>query len=184
MSQYHSCWSLQNSVVSYSIPKKNRFVAIIPGETFNDSIYNIGRNLNTTKSTSFGYGNKWNIDNMVRRNSPSPDTYNVTSYNRLGRTGFSFKGKAPFNVSQVIQYSSCTPGPGRYDVTSKPTSEDKLKIPIILKSRIKYFYEDDIKKQEGIPSSQTYRPDWKLSKNSRYVNIAFGNGVKNFNLDC
>ena len=82
-----------------------------------------------------------------------------------------------------MQYESISPGPGSYNTVRGGFSENE-KIPIILKSRIKYFYADDIKRQEDIPSSHSYNPDFKLRKNNRYNSITFGKGIKHFQIDC
>jgi hypothetical protein len=56
-------------------------------------------------------------------------------------------------------------------------------MPIKIKSRIKYFYNDDLIKQRHCISPQKYLPDTKLLENLRFRNlsISFGKGTRSPN---
>ena len=49
-------------------------------------------------------------------------------------------------------------------------------IPITLKSRHGFFYDDDLKKKRATVSMQRYKPSYKLVQINRFKAITFGIG--------
>lgn len=49
-------------------------------------------------------------------------------------------------------------------------------LPIKLKSRIFYFYDEDLAKQKHCISPQTYLPSTKMEQSWRYTKLSFGKG--------
>jgi hypothetical protein len=62
------------------------------------------------------------------------------------------------------------------------------RLPVALKSRIKFFYgkvllisDDDVKQKEHCISPQTYLPKTKLTENLRFSQVIFGIGGRSPN---
>lgn len=51
-------------------------------------------------------------------------------------------------------------------------------MPVKLKSRLMFFYDEDIAKQKHCISPQKYFPSTKLEQNLRFKNITFGIGKR------
>ena len=75
MSQYQSTNSLQNSVISWTFPKKKRFIDFTQT---NGKLYNIPT-YKTNRATTQGYGNKYDFVSSHGKDSPSPFDYNLKS---------------------------------------------------------------------------------------------------------
>jgi hypothetical protein len=68
------------------------------------------------------------------------------------------------------------PGVGVYELrTDKSWNKD---IPVKLKSRQSFFYDDDIAKNAHCISPQTYLPNTKCIENARYRTVGFGVGLR------
>lgn len=67
------------------------------------------------------------------------------------------------------------PGPGTYKIPRTPKGSD---IPITIKSRRMFFYDEDIRKKKHTVSMQKYTPSLKLVQNSRFNSITFGIGKR------
>ena len=48
--------------------------------------------------------------------------------------------------------------------------------PITLKSRVMFFYDEDLAKQKHCISPQKYLPSTKITENLRFTKIGFGVG--------
>ncbi|CAG9315241.1 unnamed protein product [Blepharisma stoltei] len=124
------------------------------------------------RSTSFGYGKRWEPFNPKGRDSPSPDTYSInTSFNLLEKKGYSMKGKVDSSKFKI----SNDPGPGAYDPYNfSPIGADGPKFsfrPKIIR-KIKNF----------TPDPGAYSPSFKLKEKGNYSNIGFGKEKRNKNL--
>jgi len=75
MSQFQSTSSLQNSVITWSIPRTERFLT---NKLYCDNIYNKPEK-KTKISTTQGYGTKYDLMPMAGKGTPSPDCYNIKS---------------------------------------------------------------------------------------------------------
>lgn len=74
------------------------------------------------------------------------------------------------------------PGVGSYNINEN--SKEREKINIILKSRLGFFYDDDIKMHKDSLSPQAYYVNDKVVNNLRFNNISFGKGDRMKVLDC
>ena len=169
-SEFFSSNALQNSSYIWSIGKDQR----IKDKAFkklNDNIYNLP-DLKTTRHTALGYGTRGEFWIPFGKGDPSPDRYNI-----LSLFDINIKKKMGSTLSPRIDYmtrdSKYKPGPGAY--------EDKGfhkfgNIPILIKSRQGFFYDDDLKKKKATVSMQRYRPNYKLVERRRFNAITFGIG--------
>ena len=130
MSQFQSSGTLQKSVSSISITKAERFP---PYKVNCDNIYSLPSS-KSLRSTSQGYGTKYDFTNMAGKDTPAPCTYNIkTVFNGKEKgkgviLGQKFKS-AQFDGTNV-------PGVGSYFLSK----ENKSRIPITVKSRTMFFY--------------------------------------------
>ena len=65
------------------------------------------------------------------------------------------------------------PGPGAYE---NKNLKKVGNIPIIIKSRQGFFYDDDLKKKKATVSMQKYKPNYNLVEMRRFNAITFGIG--------
>jgi len=164
---------LQNSIVTWTIPKTGRFKHFY-SKPLTESIYNIPEG-KEKRCTTQGYGRKYDLIPLQGRGSPPPNRYRMLSQlekNLQLHKGFSLTIKPPYIPSDAEKY---VPGPGNYHVKNINLTG---KVPIALKSRIKYFYDEDIKQHEHCISPQTYLPSTKLTENLRYTSASFGKGIR------
>lgn len=170
-SPYHSSNTLQNSSYMFSFPKNKRFTKLI--KNYATTYYNVP-DMKSMRYTTMGFGNRCNINTRLGVLSPSPDTYNIFSsfdYNIKHKKGAvlldRFKIHSPDNLKN--------PGPGTYDLSKNFL---KLNLPVTVKSRVKMFYDDDLKKRAHCVSMQRYKPKFTLTEMSRYNTINFGIGER------
>jgi hypothetical protein len=73
------------------------------------------------------------------------------------------------------------PSPDKYNIRKEDSW--KAKVPVTIKSRTKFFYDEDLKKFEHCISPQKYLPDTKIVENLRFRNlsISFGKGNRSPN---
>lgn len=138
-----------------------------------DSIYNLP-NFRFNRTTTMGFGNRKFLSSIKNSSYPSPSAYTIRScfdYNVLHRKGFIISPK-PCTTEPS---SRRVPGVGTYNVSSYP---NKKAIPIKIKSRLNFFYDDDLKKKKFTVSMQKYHPSLKLVLPCRYHNISFGLGTR------
>jgi len=101
ISEYQSCNSLQNSVHAYSIGKEERFNKLYKKSDFNSEYQNL-KPLVSSRITSFGYGNKWDISKNIK-NYPSPDSYKLPSIGDNCKNGKKILTRFRFNVSILFK---------------------------------------------------------------------------------
>ena len=167
-SQFQSQNCLQNSSHIWSFPKSDRFLH--NAKSLNSIMYNLPA-VKMTRSTSFGIGKRNVFQTSSSYHSPSPDRYNIKTeidLNLIHHKGPVIHSKLTDNT---LEKNKLNPGPGSYSVKQLHTD-----IPIKIKSRIGYFYDDDLKKAKYSVSMQRYHPNTILQENRRYRNITFGFG--------
>ena len=71
--------------------------------------------------------------------------------------------------------SKYKPGPGQYESKDYKSFGN---IPILIKSRQLFFYDDDLKKKKYTVSMQRYSPNYKLAERRRFNAISFGIGER------
>jgi hypothetical protein len=104
MSEYKSSNVLQNSVYSWTFSKSYRFDGSIYRKPLTDSIYNIP-DKKTHRTTSMGYGKRYDLLPLEGRISPPPNSYNIKScfeINAKERKGNSISDKYPPQVNILI----------------------------------------------------------------------------------
>ena len=166
-SEFISENSLQNSSYCWSFTRDRRFKIKQP---YTHSIYSIP-SFRSTKYTTFGIGLRKTLKEFNSRgDSPSPDTYHIKSifdFNKERSKGFSI------GVKRKVNDSEKTPGVGTYNISTK---QNTSKIPIKIKSRVCFFYDDDLRKTKHCVSMQRYSPKMDLVQGRRFHNISFGIG--------
>ena len=68
------------------------------------------------------------------------------------------------------------PGPGAYNSTLN--SHTFGNVPIAIKSRQGFFYDDDLKKKKATVSMWKYKPNFNLVERKRFNAITFGIGER------
>lgn len=169
-SEFISSNVLQNSSYCWTIGKDPRMKAK-SYKKYNDNIYNLP-DLKATRYTTQGFGSKAEFWIPVGKGDPSPDKYNILSIfdtNIRRNKGSSLGGR----INYVSRYNVNKLGPGAYD---EKNINNFGTIPIIIKSRQKFFYEDDLKKKKFTVSMQQYKPNYNLVERRRFNAITFGIG--------
>lgn len=168
-SEFYSSNSLRNSHYAWSIPKDIR---IKDKQYFklNDNIYNIPV-FRSTRYTIQGYGGRKDLRPVFGKGSPSPDTYIIKSCFDMNK----LKNKGPSMGKKLKPKNNKKhPGPGEYHLSFK--HKEHGYVPIILKSRHGFFYDDDLKQKKATVSMQTYHPKFNLVEKDRFKAITFGIG--------
>ena len=170
-SNFQSSNSLQNSSYIWSFPKTERYKRK-DYLKYNDNIYNIP-DLKNTRSTNLGYGSRLNFTTRyILKNSPSPATYHLKSLFEINL----MKKKGPIMTSKPSfswRNNKYIPGPGAYNLASR--KKFKL-IPVTLKSRHSFFYDDIIKQKKFIILKELHKPKYKIVERNRFSAITFGIG--------
>ena len=167
-SEYKSEFTLQHSNSCFSFSKAKRFK---DEKVLNDNIYNILKT-DRNKCFSFGKGKRIEIINLFSKNNPGPNHYKIKSiFNSSYNKGFTFHD----NNRNIIIKDNNVPGPGKYNLNKKINSG---KIPIIMKFRNKFFYDDLINQKKFTVSCQKYFPNIDYIKINRFKNINFGNSKR------
>ena len=169
-SEFFSSNALQNSSYCWSLGKDKRIKDKM-FKKYNDNIYNIP-DLKSARYTMQGFGIRGDSWVPMGKGDPSPDRYNIISIfdiNIKKKKGRSFGKK----LNYLRRDDRYRPGPGTY--------QDKAyhkfgNIPILIKSRQRFFYEDDLKKKKSTVSMQRYTPNHKLVERRRFNAITFGIG--------
>lgn len=118
------------------------------------------------RSTTFGYGKRWQPRNPCGKDSPSPDKYSIPSCFDLEKRGPIMLGsKGDFSN----QSRSSTPGPGSYDLQST-----------LFKDAPKFTFRPKIidKVRGYTPSPGAYNPKYRLQERANYSEITFGVGSR------
>ena len=169
-SEFISSNVLQNSAYCWTIGRDIR----IKDRTYkklNDNIYNLP-NFKSTRYTILGYGSRKDFFIPFGKGDPSPNAYKIPSIfdiNIKKRIGKSLGKK----LSYVKRDEKYRPGPGAYE---NKNIKKFGNINILLKSRLGFFYDDDLKKKKATVSMQRYSPSYKLVEQSRFSGITFGIG--------
>jgi hypothetical protein len=169
-SQFTSSNALRNSSYCWTIGKDKR-IKDKSYKKYNDNIYNIPDS-KSKRSTMLGFGKKNLLFSSLKNGNPSPDAYNIRTIfdiNLKHKKGIIFGEK--FNYTKTDD--KYKPGPGTYSVKNLKTFGI---IPITLKSRHGFFYDDDLKKKRATVSMQRYKPSYKLVQINRFKAITFGIG--------
>lgn len=169
-SQFQSSNTLQNSSYVWSFPKTQR-TRKKDYIKYNDNIYNIP-DLKTTRSTNLGYGIRKIFNYFQKKNEPSPASYSIKSLFEINLD----KKKGPIMTNKPHfswNNNKYIPGPGTYNISSRKRFG---LIPITIKSRVNYFYDDIIKQKKFIMLKQLYLPNFKLVQKNRFSAITFGIG--------
>ena len=168
-SEFQSQNTMQNSSYCWSFPKTTRFND--GKKVLNPTMYTLPSIL-SKRTTSMGFGER-KVFPVNKYGNPSPDTYNlrtVFDMNLLHSKGAKLLAKSQDFEAKKGRFK---PGPGAYTVTKENLINN---MPIKLKSRIGFFYDDDLKKKKHCVSMQRYHPDTTLEENLRFRNITFGIG--------
>ena len=169
-SQFSSSNALRNSAYCWSIGNELR-IKDKSYKKYNDNIYNIPE-IKSKRFTTLGYGHRGKFWVTSNKFFPSPATYKINSIfdlNLMHKKGITF-GEKFYNVKSYDKYK---PGPGAYNIKNLKKFRN---IPIILKSRLCFFYDDDLKKKKATVSMQRYKPKYSLVQMNRFSAITFGIG--------
>ena len=169
-SQFISSNVLRNSAYCWKIGKEIRIKDKLYRK-YNDNIYNLPE-LKSKRYTTLGYGDKGKTWVTHGKDYPSPDSYKIKSVFEMNLThkkGFSFGEK--FNYSK--RDDKYKPGPAAYKIKNLKKFGN---IPILIKSRLGFFYDDDLKKKKATVSMQRYKPKYTLVQMNRFSAISFGIG--------
>ena len=169
-SEFQSSNTLQNSSHIYSFPKSIRMDNKL-NKKLCDNIYNIPEQ-KSTRFTTLGYGKRGNASSELSK-YPSPQEYEYESlfdYNIKHKKGITILGKPSDPMSKEN-----FPGAGSYKVKNL----DKLgNIPIVLKFRHGFYYDDEMKKKKATVSMQKYSPKFNYVKINRYKGAGIGFGKR------
>lgn len=169
-SEFKSSNTLQNSSHIYSIPKSIRM-----DNKFNqklcDNIYNIPQQ-KSTRFTNLGLGQRGRIFDDINK-FPSPQSYKYESlfdYNIKHKKGITILGKPSEKV-----FKERNPGVGTYNLKNY---EQFGSIPVTLKFRHGFYYDDEMKKKKATVSMQQYSPKFNYIKINRYKGAGIGFGQR------
>ena len=174
-SEFFSSNVLQNSSYIWAFPKDKRF-KLRDYKKLNDNIYNLP-SVKNTRHAGIGIGARKSPIQILGKGNPSPAQYFIKSLfeeNTKNAKGASLKGRFKYGKNDNEFY----PGPGTYNTISKVGADAFGVIPINLKSRHGFFYDEDIKHKEATVSMQRYKPNHTLTEMSRFNAITFGIGKR------
>ena len=116
------------------------------------------------RSTTFGFGKRWQPRNPKGNDAPSPDKYSIPSCFDLEKRGPLLCGN---QRDYQIQPRSNTPGPGAYDI-----------VTTICKDGPKFSFRSkpNVKTRHSSPPPGTYNPRYNLLEQKKYSEITFGLG--------
>ena len=169
-SEFISSNVLRNSSYCWSLGKDKR-IKDKSYKKYNDSIYNLP-DFKSSRYTTLGFGNKKDFWIPLGKGDPSPDAYKINTIfdiNLLHRKG-STLGERLNYMKRDDKYK---PGPGAYE---NKNLKKVGNIPILIKSRQGFFYDDDLKKKKATVSMQRYKPKYTLVQMNRFSGISFGIG--------
>ena len=169
-SLFQSSNTLQNSSHIYSMPKALR-MDHKQDKKLCDNIYNIP-DQKSKRFTSLGYGQRSNLIRDASR-YPSPQSYKYESlfdYNLKHKKGITILGKpAEKSIKERI------PGVGAYHFKD---IENFGNIPIKIKFRNGFYYDDEMKQKKATVSMQKYSPKFNYIKINRYKGAGIGYGQR------
>lgn len=127
-----------------------------------------------SRTTTLGFGPRKDFRPVPGKDDPPPGTYNYRTFTEINRDN----NKGPILASRhKYEITQNYPGPGTYNIFKKYNFSN-TKIPIILKSRQGFFYDDDLKKKKFTVSCQKYYPKMNFVQKERFKDIAFGFGER------
>ena len=119
-----------------------------------------------------GIGERKDLSPFPGKNAPPPGSYKLFSIfdsNIRNNKGPSLGGKILYSKGD----DKYKPGPGAYELKNFGKFGT---IPIIVKSRYSFFYDDDIRNKKDTVSMQRYKPSYNLVEKRRFNGITFGIG--------
>ena len=171
-SEFQSPYTLQNSTYIYSFPKSLRFND--GKKLLNSAIYTLP-SVSSKRATTMGLGVR-KVFPVSKYGSPAPDAYNLRTVfdsNLMQGKGLKFPLKYKDLDTKNARYK---PGPGAYNL--KNNANMASGIPIKIKFRNGFYYDDDLKKKKHCVSMQKYHPNTKVEEDLRFQTISFGVGER------
>mmetsp|Transcript_3186 Transcript_3186/g.2924 ORF Transcript_3186/g.2924 Transcript_3186/m.2924 type:complete len:187 (+) Transcript_3186:122-682(+) len=117
------------------------------------------------RSTSFGFGRRWEPKNEKGRDSPPPTAYNPPSSFTMNSRTVNFSAGTVAERTPIK--TKFVPGPGTYNVTL-PIGENSPKFTFRPRIQLKEKYL--------VPPPGTYNPSFKVIERSNFSKIGFGFG--------
>ena len=176
-SEFISESTLQNSSYCWTIGGSKRFHTSGTGSDGKlmegGNIYNLP-SMRMSRTTIMGLGPKSYFPIIPGKGDPAPNAYRADTFyesTKKRKGGLSILGRNYVNDNDI----KLNPGPGTYyhDLDWKLSTS---RIPISVKSRQRFFYDDDIKQKEATVSMQKYYPKMDLVQRNRFRGISFGFG--------
>ena len=167
-SEFQSKNTLLNSSYCWSFSKDKRFDSINTSK-INDHLYTLP-SVMTLRSTTLGLGERKDLRPVCVLGDPG--AYNLNSIfdsNKLFKKGAVVTGR--YNLPKDDSVNK--PAPNAYKIENLNN-----KIPIIIKSRKGFFYDDDLKKKKFTVSMQKYFPKFNFVQKERFKYITFGIGKR------
>mmetsp|Transcript_5085 Transcript_5085/g.9464 ORF Transcript_5085/g.9464 Transcript_5085/m.9464 type:complete len:203 (+) Transcript_5085:36-644(+) len=156
----------------FSFPKADRFTK--PSKDINEAFYNSPNSLEK-RTTSFGYGNKYDFTKERGRDIPPPNAYTMPSDFDQGRP---FSSAFSFGISREscekryieghFRPDPSVPGPGTYTAT-KGIGKDAVAYSM----RARTATTDQLFLSHKGPGPGAYRPKVGLDKEGKYVLSSF-----------
>ncbi|OMJ94872.1 hypothetical protein SteCoe_1899 [Stentor coeruleus] len=112
------------------------------------------------RSTSIGFGVRWELKNKVGKDSPPPGTYELPTSFDLSKGPRMVK----HTVLPIIPNRHISPGPGTYNPKHSGNSSPKYS----------FREKHRIRKSFDSPAPGQYEPNFTLTELATYKNIAFG----------
>ena len=150
--------------IGWSFPKEARFRS----NTRSIDIEYLNPNSTLSpRSTSIGFGRRWNPEIQSAKGKPPPGSYEIPS------TFSTIVGPklVKSTIQQLSKLRHLTPGPGTYDTSSH-----------IGRNSPKFSFRGrlTLPKRSEIPPPGTYNPQRTLTEFSGYSKIGFGYGTRTF----
>ena len=167
-SEFQSKNTLLNSSYCWSFSKDKRFDSINTSK-INDHLYTLP-SVMTLRSTTLGLGERKDLRPVCVLGDPG--AYNLNSIfdsNKHFKKGAVVTGR--YNLPKDDSVNK--PAPNAYKIENLNN-----KIPIIIKSRKGFFYDDDLKKKKFTVSMQKYFPKFNFVQKERFKYITFGIGKR------
>ena len=164
--------SLRNSSYCYSLGRAPR-IGIKSYKKYNDNIYNIP-DLKSKRSTILGLGERRDLRPTPGKGDPSPDAYKIFSLfdiNLKHHKGPSLGARLIYNMKN----DKFKPGPGAYIFRNY---QKYGTIPISIRSRREFFYDEDLRQKKATVSMQKYSPKYDIIERNRYKGTSFGFGQR------
>ena len=167
-SEFQSKNTLLNSSYCWSFSKDKRFDSINTSK-INDHLYTLP-SVMTLRSTTLGLGERKDLRPVCVLGDPGAYNLNtIFDSNKHFKKGAVVTGR--YNLPKDDSVNK--PAPNAYKIENLNN-----KIPIIIKSRKGFFYDDDLKKKKFTVSMQKYFPKFNFVQKERFKYITFGIGKR------